>query len=941
MCIVSVNIDQLPNKFNELLSYIEINKPDVICVTEVKPKNCPNFDDSVFNIKCYRKLVQPKGRAKRGILIYVHDSIDCSYVPELNNLMFNESLFCLLNLPSETIVLGAIYRSPSSDEINNEALLTTLTKAASFASDKRLILAGDFNFGTIDWENLTTPHGNDHPATKFLHATQDSFLFQFVEGPTRFKNNQHPSRLDLVFSNKPDSINSIFLDSPIGKGDHATLRFHISCHKTSNQSKTKSYNFFKGDYESIKLNISNIDWSDKFKDKNTQQSWELFKHTLNENIAKHIPLSKKKDSFSNPPLWMNHTVKKSINYKKKCWRKYHSQQTQWSALKFKKARNQCTNIIRKTKIEFERKIAFEVKTNPKSFWKYVKSQTKYSDSIPNLKKDDSSFAETDKDKAELLNSFFSSVFTKDDNLHPNLPTRNYNSILSDMECTPEEVQTELNKLNTNKTPGPDGLHPRILNELSSVIALPLCHIFNLSLKESYVPEDWRTAYVVPIFKKGEKSSPGNYRPVSLTSIICKVLEKLIRDKLVHHLESNNLLCDDQFGFRKNRSCALQLLEVLNDWTKAINEGSDVDVIFLDFSKAFDSVSHSRLSTKLKSYGIDGDILNWITKFLSNRVQRVRVGNTLSSALPVESGVPQGSILGPVLFLIFINDLPDNVNSSCKIFADDTKIYSRISSQEDHESLQNDINELFNWSMTWKLMFNASKCAHMHIGSLLPVENYSIHNANNEETVINVSQCEKDLGVFINNNLTPSNHISESVHKAQRVLWCIKQSFSYLEPDMFVVLYKTLVRPILEYASPVWSPFLLKDIRAIEQVQRRATKLIPSIHDKSYTDRMVALGLPTLQYRRDRQDLIQVYSLLSASPVSSLFSVDSSQRLRGNGKRLLKTEHHNKQLRQKFFSQRVINTWNKLPYDVVNASTLNQFKSSLNSINWNPNKFISV
>ena len=249
----------------------------------------------------------------------------------------------------------------------------------------------------------------------------------------------------------------------------------------------------------MKANLSQVNWNKLFNGKNTEQSWSNFKSILLENARKHIPKSKINTSFKNPPLWMNHTAKQAIKVKKKTWRKYTSHQTLWSAKKYYEARNSCANQIRAIKKKFEKKIVMEAKSDPKSFWKYVKSQTKYNESIPKLQKVDGTFVETDLDKAEVMNLFFSSVFTKDDASNPHLPDRQFNSTLSYVSCTIDDVLVELSKLNTNKSAGPDELHPRLLYELRNEIALPLHHIFMLSLKESHVPNDWKIAHVVPIF----------------------------------------------------------------------------------------------------------------------------------------------------------------------------------------------------------------------------------------------------------------------------------------------------------------------------------------------------------------------------------------------------------------------------------------------------------
>ncbi len=238
-----------------------------------------------------------------------------------------------------------------------------------------------------------------------------------------------------------------------------------------------------------------------------------------------------------------------------------------------------------------------------------------------------------------------------------------------------------------------------------------------------IPEDWKTANVSPIFKKGNKQDPLNYRPVSLTSVPCKVMERIIKKAMVSHLEENNLLTSLQHGFRSGRSCLTQLLEYFEDLEDALDDGDSVDVVYLDCKKAFDTVPHRRLLSKIQAVGIGGDILGWIMSFLNERRQRVSSRGAHSQWLRVWSGVPQGSVLGPILFLIFINDLLDNIQATGKLFADDAKIYKRIKAPQDGESLQNDINRLLEWSNNWLLQFNQEKCKVMHLGKRNPGHDY--------------------------------------------------------------------------------------------------------------------------------------------------------------------------------------------------------------------------
>ena len=328
-------------------------------------------------------------------------------------------------------------------------------------------------------------------------------------------------------------------------------------------------------------------------------------------------------------------------------------------------------------------------------------------------------AVSDEDKANVLNQFFSSVYTREEK--HNLPdreeaSRSSGTTIIDICITPQAVENKLKDLNVCKAQGPDGIPARVLKELSHELAIPLSIVFNKSIEEGSIPEDWKKAHVIPIFKKGTRTDPGNYRPVSLTCIICKVLESIVRDVIVDHMNKNELFSKCQHGFRSHRSCITQLLEVIEDLTQALEDHETVDIIYLDFKKAFDSVPHERLLIKLLSYGIAGPVLRWIRDFLTHRKQKVRVNKVFSKESDVLSGIPQGSILGPILFTMFINDLPDCVDSTCKIFADDTKLYNNPSKSS---VLQNDLDNLQHWSEKWNLYFNAKKCKVLHIGKNNP------------------------------------------------------------------------------------------------------------------------------------------------------------------------------------------------------------------------------
>ena len=289
-------------------------------------------------------------------------------------------------------------------------------------------------------------------------------------------------------------------------------------------------------------------------------------------------------------------------------------------------------------------------------------------------------------------------------------------------------------------------------------------------------------------------------------------------------------------------------------------GIPVDILFLDYSKAFDSVPHRRLLKQVESFGIHGTALAWIGAFLSNRRQQVRANGELSEFKPVLSGVPQGSILGPVLFTLYVNDIPSELESIISMYADDTKIYTAITSESSITALKSDLRKLEAWAQLMQMKFHPAKCKVMHLGKSNPKETYQMKTADGNYHNLEETEVEKDLGVEVDNKLKFSHHIQSKINKANKILGCLKHTFKFLNKEVFTLLYKSLVRPHLEYASCIWSPQLKRDQDAIERVQRRATKLVPELRNLPYTSRLQQLSLPTLKYRRRRSDMIETYRI---------------------------------------------------------------------------------
>ena len=491
----------------------------------------------------------------------------------------------------------------------------------------------------------------------------------------------------------------------------------------------------------------------------------------------------------------------------------------------------------------------EITFDSKPFWRYINGQRKDKHSIPPLQAS-GNIAVSDKDKAEALNGQFSSVFTRDS--FDSIPFQRPNcSRMADISVSTFGVEKLLKNLKTSKAMGPDNIHPWVLRELATDLAPMISHLFQHSITTGEVPKDWKKANVCPIFKKNDSSLPSNYRPVSLTCICCKLLEHIISSNLMKHYDMHNILSSKQHAFRKNHSCDTQLVSVLDDWASALDKNKQVDVFILDFEKAFDTVPHELLKAKLFSLGVSRQVITWVDSFLSNRSQSVVVNGTSSASAPVLSGVPQGSVLGPVLFLSYINDIVGVASSEVRLFADDCVCYRVIDDPSDCDVLQRDIYNLGQWAKTWGMRFHPAKCNVMSITRKYnpTLFKYTLNGAN-----LTRVDSIKYLGVTITKDLNWSKHIQSVCNKGNKILGLLRRNLSFCSKEVKLAAYKGLLRPLLDYACPVWDPHQMSLCERLEGVQRRSARFIASEYSweaGTMTKLLKDLGLSTLSDRRRR------------------------------------------------------------------------------------------
>ena len=520
----------------------------------------------------------------------------------------------------------------------------------------------------------------------------------------------------------------------------------------------------------------------------------------------------------------------------------------------------------------------------KKFWSYIKTIKKDSSTIASLKHNGNLLTEAST-KAETLNTQFSSVFTKehfDDFPADKGPSPH--STVPDLTLSTEGICNLLAQLDVHKAVGPDFITARILKETRHAIAPLLYTIFSSSLLTGVVPRDWRSANVIPIYKNGNHQDPVNYRPISLTSIVSKLFEKIVALHITNHLEHNATLYDLQHGFRRQRSCESQLLSLVHDLMVHSDCNIQTDLILMDLSKAFDRVPHERLLYKLHWYGVRGHILDWIRAFLTDRTQQVVLDGATSTTVPVGSGVPQGSVLGPLLFIIYINDLPDYIKH-CKVrlFADDCVLYRSVVNYNDTLLIQEDLLSLQMWSHDWLMNFNVSKCHSMNITQSKNYINTIYYF--NDTPLSAVDHC-KYLGATLQSDLNWDRHIQQKVSKANSMLALVQRNLKISSIKTKELAYKALVRPHLEYASTVWSPWQQGLTKSIEKVQRRAARFVLNnyYYTSSVSNMLSELQWDSLELRREKSRLCMFYKSLSglvAFPIHEYIQPSATLMTRGS------------------------------------------------------------
>ena len=911
-CIYT-NCLSLRNKLLELEQLVTEKKPHIIALTETWLS--PDILDSELQLKNYTFIRKDSLRGKLGgVAFFIHSSVPSCTISH-PSLQTNYCDVLWLTIPlhsSDMLLIGLVYRSPSCCTLESEQLLQHLSEVTDKHDASHVLLLGDFNAPSINWSRMSADSG--FPDALLQLAVEQAWT-QHVTFPTRFRPGQNPSCLDLIFSSAPHLIDEVHPLPPLGFSDHIILSHDIICYWARPDITCKFLRCFnKTDFNGMSSHLQES-LREVTPTESVDHFYTSFTNSLTVADTLFVPRVRKQNS-GKPPLPRH--VRRLLSKRNHLFVRQKVSGSSRDLEAYRISRNICKSEIRRVERQRQSRILQRASSNHSVLFKYMRSRRKDTPSCSVLRLDDGSTSSSTSVVAEIFRRQFASVFSQPDVAIPSFSNRPFFDPLTLTQFSQQEVEHELLSLNPYTAFGPDELHPRILKETAKTISPVLTSIYNLSITSGSVPSVWKEAIISPIFKGGDRFSPSSYRPISLTCITCKILERLIKRVMLSHLLSNGLLSRSQHGFLPGRSCITNLILFEDSLMDAYDRGVLTDAVFFDFSKAFDRVPHGPLLHKLQAYGIGRVLCQWIEAFLTGRSFRVRIGSHLSDPSPVTSGVPQGSVLGPILFLIYVNDLPDHLEVDSLFYADDLKIWS-----SDAVSLQRDIDKVKQWSIDWSLPLNETKCAHVSFGG--PSGN-NFYLQDGGPALTNADKV-KDLGVWFSSNLSFSHHHEMSVRKAWAVLGMIRRSFPRITIADFKLLYGTYVRPLLEYCSSVTHTGLVKDANLLERVQRKATKLVVGLKNLPYEERLVRLQLYPLQTRRLRGDILLTHHLFSSGLNLALFPPNTSTYCRGHERKIFERRPRTF-LRQHSFSFRVVEPWNNLPREAALATDKRSLKAAV-------------
>ena len=762
---------------------------------------------------------------------------------------------------------------------------------------------------------------------------------------------QLKSCLDLISTDIP-SVHTRSTE-PLGKSDHVAIVGYIqTSHGRDTPDSRQIWCWSKANANDLRDEVNSRNWTDVLDAEDVTIAWQTWKARLLEIAKQHIPRRSVKGSTRRRP-WMNPTLQQEVRKKHRLFRDYKKSPSPHAWSKFKEQRNKVTSMVRKAKSDFvlalgpddhqstgsNNSIPERTADHPLNLPRlhqflgvFFKSKNS---AVPSLLEQSGRIVEDDQEKAELLNSFFVrqsslSASAGDPPVVNTEPETDPSQILTQLEVSLDDVRQALHTLDPRKAPGCDGLPTRLIVMVADEIAPCVHHIFTLSLRTANLPPDWKSAIVSPVYKqRGSRQQASNYRPISLLSVLSKCLEKVVFKPLYSHL--NRFLPKHQSGFRQKDSTAYQLARLIHILASALDDGKTAFACFYDLSKAFDRVWHKGLLAKLHHFGVRGQAHAWLECYLSNRRQSVRINNTTSSWLAVPAGVPQGSVLGPLLFLAYTIDLPQCVSdpTQCDQFADDTALTTvSHDSVACEQQLQVSVNATSRWLSDWRLTVNTDKTVVMEF-TRRPIPSDLAINLNG--TQLRKVKEQRHLGLILSSDLRWTEHTNRVLSKAARLLHTLRRLRNSLSRQALLFYYCLYIRPVIEYASVAWPklPAHLRD--RLERFQRRALKIIirkPIFQHCDHNDLLLTLNQASLQSRRHFQSALVGFHLANQTAPPHLqevcyprASVDHSLR-HHNFFQLPKANSTLFQSSPLYFASHIFNI---LPKHIQSSTRLSEFK----------------
>lgn len=967
MNIAGLKPQTTPSKVPFIEDVLKDQNQLFMCLTETWLKRHTQAELAIDGYKLYRSdrmgRIHTRGRYSGGAALYLRQDIAATSEQLLS--FSNGVVEALVTYSQkENLLIAVVYRQPdtagkyrSGPKEFNQAVEEISETIQAINGTPDIIITGDFNLPGIVWNKDAQPTFiNSNPTHKILSEFQNKFfLSQRVDKPTHSAGNI----LDLVMTNNKSLIDSIQCN-PTRFSDHLQLEIatHFKSHFAhANESPRtfsnvfSSLNFFSNDtnWLQLKTELEHYNWTAALSDIDSPD--EQLSHFISkcESIcADHVPMRRQAAPSRKSKIPRERRVLMRRRTKVAKQLAKHQPPSKTCQLK-----NELVEIELKLQDSHNKQLSAQekravdcIKNNPKYFYSYVKRFSKSKASIGPLLNSLSQFTVENEEMASLFSTQYSSVFSTPKK-PPINPAEFFNSSnesdITDFDFTEQDIISAIDEISNNASAGPDGFPAILLKNCKEVLAKPLYTIWRNSLDKGVTPSQVKQSTIVPIHKGNSTAQASNYRPVALTSHLVKIFEKILRKNIIQHLEMNNLLNPSQHGFRAGRSCLSQLIAHYDKILELLDNGANVDVIYLDFAKAFDKLDFTITLEKLKALGINGRVGQWLHSFLTDRVQAVVVNGAKSQPAPVISGVPQGSVIGPLLFLILIGDIDKDIfNSFLSSFADDTRIGRAVSTPADAKLLQDDLNHVFKWAEENNMLFNDKKFEIIRYGNNTNLKE-STNYVSNTGTTIQPKDCTKDLGVIMSNTATFKDHIAKAIETARDLSSWILRSFKTRSKDLMLQLWKTMVIPRLDYCSQLWNPHQSYLINQLEDVQKFFVRNIAGFRHKEYTTALKELRLYSLQRRRERYQIIYLWSIIEGMTPNIETSNDILVKVQSDTSSRLGRRISTRPLRNSRFSTLRFNSlpfngarlFNSLPKSIRNTTECAKitFKVALDSYLW--------